>query len=109
MTVDQVRELIRIQITNNLTATNAHRISLEQTLVPPQKILVIARLVKGARMKDEELGVWLVGQERSSDGYRIIMRDDGLQFGLASSRFPTDRHLVLVGWYGDLVSAFLNM
>jgi hypothetical protein len=109
MTADQVRELIRIQSIDNLTTTNDHRISLEQALVPPQRISVIARLVKGGRMQDQELNVWLVGQERSSDGYRIIMRDDGLQFGLASCGFPTDKQLVLVGWYGDLVSAFLSM
>jgi hypothetical protein len=109
MTADEVRDLIRIQSTDNLTTANDHRISLEQALVTPERISVIARLVKGGRIQDQELNVWLVGQERSSDGYRIIMRDDGLQFGLASSGFPTDKHLVLVGWYGDLVSAFLSM
>jgi hypothetical protein len=109
MTADQVRELIRIQSTDNLTTTNDHCISLEQALVTPQRISVIARLVKGGQMQDQQLDAWLVGQERSSDGYRIIMRDDGLQFGLASSGFPTDQHLVLDGWYGDLVSAFLSM
>ena len=109
MTADQVRELIRIQSTDNLTTTNDHGISLEQSLVRPQRISVIARLVKGGRVQDQKLDVWLVGQERSSDGYRIIVRDDGLQFGLASNGFPTDKHLVLVGWYGDLVSAFLSI
>ena len=87
----------------------AHRITLEQALVPPQRISVIARLVKDGQMHDQELNVWLVGQERTRDGYRIIMREDGLQFGLASGGFPTDKHLVLVGWYGGLVSAFPNM
>jgi hypothetical protein len=97
MTAGQVRELIRVQSAGNLATTNDHRISLEQALVPPQSIPVIARLVKGGRIMEQELHVWLVGQERSSNLYRIIMRDDGLQFGLASSGFPTDKHLVLVG------------
>jgi hypothetical protein len=107
--VEQVRELIREQSVDNLTATNDHRISLTQVLVPPQRISVIAQRVKGSQLKDQRLEVWLVGQESSSDGYKIIMRDDGLQFGLASNGFPADKHLVLVGWYGDLMSAFLSV
>jgi hypothetical protein len=109
MTAEQVRELIRIQITDNSKATNDHRISLEQVLVTPLRISVIAPLVKGGRMQDQRLDAWLVGQEHSSDGYKIIMRDDGLQFGLAVGGLPTVRDFFLVGWYGDLVSAFLGM
>ncbi len=37
------------------------------------------------------------------------MRDDGAQFGLASNGFADDKYLVLAGWYGGLLSAFLNM
>ena len=108
MTADQVQELIHIQRTNILTATK--RIGLEQVLVSPQKIAVIERLVDGdgAQIQDQTLDVWLVGQERSISGYRIVMRDDGLEFGLASCGFPADEHLVLVGWYGDLESAFIS-
>jgi hypothetical protein len=109
MTTDQVRELIRVQSADNLTTTNDHSISLEQALVTPQRISVIARLVRDGRMQDQTLNVWLVGREDSNDGYNIIMRDDGLQFGLASSGFPTDKYLILVGWYGSLLSAFLSM
>jgi hypothetical protein len=109
MTVEQVRELIRSQSADDPTATNDHRISLKQVLVPPQRISVIARMIQGDRAEDQRLDAWLVGQEGSSDGYRIIMRDDGLQFGLASSGFPNDKYLVLVGWYGSLMPAFLGM
>jgi hypothetical protein len=109
MTADEVRELIRIQSADNLTTTNGHRISLEQALVTPQRIPVIARQVADGRLKDQTLNVWLVGREDSSDGYKIIMRDDGLQFGLASSGFPNDKDPILVGWYGSLLSAFLSM
>lgn len=59
-------------------------------------------------MKDQKLNVWLVGQE-DPRGYKIVMRDDGLQFGLASCGFPTDKEPILVGWYGGLISAFLSM
>ena len=109
MTADQVRELIRSQSAENLTTTNDHRISLEQALVTPQRISVIARQVADGRLKDQTLNVWLVGREDLSDGYKIIMRDDGLQFGLASSGFPNDKDHILVGWYGSLLSAFLSM
>lgn len=109
LTLAQVRELIRIQSAESLNRPNGHQITLEQMLVPPQRILVFARQVQGGKTKDQELSVWLVGKERSDDGYGIILSDDGLQFGLASPGFPTDKHLILVGWYGDLLSAFLNM
>jgi hypothetical protein len=109
MTADQVRELIRIQSADNLRTTNDHRINLEQALVTPQRISVIARQVADGRLKDQTLNVWLVGREHSSDGYKIIMRDDGLQFGLASSGFPNDKDPILAGSYGSLLSAFLSM
>jgi hypothetical protein len=109
MTTDQVRELIRVQSVGNLTTTNDRRISLEQALLTPQRVSVIAQRVRDGRITDQTLNAWLVGREDSRDGYKIIMRDDGLQFGLATGGFPNDKHLVLVGWYGSLLSAFPGM
>jgi hypothetical protein len=109
MTADQVRELIRVQSADHLTTTNDHRISLEQALVTPQRISIIARQVADGRLRDQTINVWPVGREDSSDGYKIIMRDDGLQFGLASSGFPNDKDPILAGWYGSLLSAFPSM
>jgi hypothetical protein len=77
--------------------------------MPAHETLVISRTVKNGHLKDTELSVWVVGQENSSDGYKIIMRDDGKQFGLASVGFPHDKHLILVGWYDSLLSSFLAM
>jgi hypothetical protein len=68
-----VRELIRVQSADNRRTTNDHRISLKQSLVTPQRISVIARQVADGRLQDQTLNVWLVGQEDSSDGYKIIM------------------------------------
>jgi hypothetical protein len=93
----------------SLSTTNEHRITLANALVPPKALTVIWRTTKNGRLRDEELQVWLVGQESSPDGYKIIVRDDGQQFGLASSGFPSDKHLILVGWYGSLLSAFMAM
>ena len=62
MTADQVRELIRVQSADNLRTTNDHRIGLEQTLVTPQRISVIARQVAYGRLKDQTLNVWRVGR-----------------------------------------------
>ena len=69
---------------------------------------IIVRTVHNGCAKDQNEEAWLVGRESSDDGYRIVMRDDG-QFGLASKGLPADKHLGLVGWYGGLKSAFLNM
>ena len=88
---------------------NDHKIDLGQTLVLPQKISVIVRSVKNGRLKDRIESVWLVGQENSSDGYKIVMREADRQFGLASPGFSNDKHLVLAGWYGGLKSTFLSM
>jgi hypothetical protein len=109
MTVEEVEEVVRVQSADHLTATNDHRIALKQALVRSHKISVIARTVEAGRVKDRNVVVWLVGQEPRNDGYKIVMRDDGLQFGLASDGFLNDRLPVLDGWYGDLMSAFLSM
>jgi hypothetical protein len=88
MTADQVRELIRVQSADNLRTINDHRISLEQALVTPQRISIIARQVADGRLRDQTINVWPVGREDSSDGYKIITRDDGSQFGLGVQWLP---------------------
>jgi hypothetical protein len=109
MTFDEVQSLVRAQSADNLSVTNHHHIQLEQAIISPQRISLVSRTVVNGRVKDTTLDVWLVGQEGIADGYKIVMRDDGKQFGLASTGFATDKHLVLDGWYGALLSAFLAM
>ena len=109
MTLDGVRALVRAQSAENLSVTNAHRIKLEQAIISPQTISLIFRTVVDGRVKDQTLNAWLVGQEGTADDYKIVMREDGKQFGLASVGFPHDKHLILVGWYSSLLSAFLAM
>jgi hypothetical protein len=109
MTVEEVRDLIGAQSAGNLTAMNDHRIALGDALVVPRLVSVIARQVTNGRVEDATQNVWLVGQENRPDGYKIILCEDGSQFGLASIGFPDDRFPVLVGWYGSLMSAFHGM
>jgi hypothetical protein len=109
MTFDEVQSLVRAQSAENLSVTNAHRIKLEQTIISPQRVPLIFRTVVDGSAKDQTLNVWLVGQEGIADGYKIVMQDDGKQFGLASVGFAEDKDLILVGWYGTLMSAFLAM
>jgi len=108
MTTEEVQALVRIQSAENLDVVN-HGIALKDALVAPRLISVIARDVQNGREKDENLTAWLVGQERRPDGYKIILREDGMQFGLTSKGFPHDNAPVLVGWYGDLLNTFLGM
>ena len=108
MTVEEIQELVRLQMSSAHSVIN-HRITLQQAIVPPQKISIIVRTVQHGKVKDQKLDCWLVGQEDSRDGYKIILREDGSQFGLASIGFPSDKHLILTGWYGNLLSAFLSM
>lgn len=108
MTVEQVSEVVRRQAEGNLSIVS-HGISLEMALVPPRQIVVIDRMVKNGRITDNELSVWLVGRERSDGGYVIVMRDEDFLFGLAAQGFSTDKHPILTGWYGSLVSTFVGM
>ena len=108
ITTEEVQALIRIQSAENLDVVN-HSIALKDALVAPRLISVIARDARNGRVKDENLTAWLVGQEKRPDGYKIILREDGMQFGLASKGFPHDMAPILVGWYGDLLTTFLGM
>lgn len=108
MTSGEVESLVR-QETEGLSVTNAHKITLRQAITRPEKILLISRTVSDGSLKDVVLDAWLVGQEDGADGYKIVMGDDAKQFGLASVGFAADKHLVLVGWHGSLLSAFLAM
>jgi hypothetical protein len=108
MTSGEVESLVREE-TESLSVTNAHKITLRQAITRPEKVLLISRTMSDGSLKDVVLDAWLVGQEDSADGYKIVMRDDAKQFGLASVGFAADKHLVLVGWYGSLLSAFLAM
>src|SRR5215472_4398786 len=47
--------------------------------------------------------------QRRTQGYKIVLRNDGSQFGLASNGFPHDKFPILLGWYGDLLTTFLGM
>jgi len=109
MTLEEIKSLVHAQAVGNFSATNDHGITLNQALIDPLRISVIARSVREGRVTDEQLDVWLVGQERNEHGYKIIMREDGLQFGLATRGFPADKDPVLCGWYGGLLAAFLGM
>ena len=108
LTIEEVKELIRSEAEDSLTATN-HGMTLKQALIHPQRIPIIERTVSAGRTTDRNTDVWLVGRENIADGYLIILRDGDRQFGLASKGFPTDKCPILVGWYGALRTAFLGM
>jgi hypothetical protein len=110
MTVDQVQDLVRSQLREeDSTTKNLHGIILTEALIQPRKIVIIDRIVAHGRVHDEELEVWVVGKEGPVDGYQIVLRDDGLQFGLASPGCPSDPHPILCGWYGSLQWTFMGM
>ena len=109
MTLDEVEKTVRIQALEVDPGCISHGITLRQALVLPERITITVRIVQNGTIMEHNEEVWLVGCEPSDSGYRIIMREDGLQFGLASNGFPNDRFPVFVGWYGSLKSAFLAM
>jgi hypothetical protein len=109
MTIEEVEERVRHESAPHLRIGNDHGITLKQALVPPQRITVLERTVRNGKTNDLDVQVWLIGREEPNGGYRIIMREDGSQFGRASDGFPSDRYPILCGWYGTLLSAFLAM
>lgn len=99
MTVEEERAFIREQV------AALEPIGLGALAVSPRWDSII---VRDGRNAEETISAWIVGEERP-DGYKIIMRDDGSEFGLATAGFAADAHPVLVGWYGDLESTFKSI
>jgi hypothetical protein len=54
MTIEEVQILVHEQSKESLTTTNDHHITLEQALIPPQTIVLIARQVRDGHLKDEK-------------------------------------------------------
>ncbi len=108
MHFDEVVKSVRVQ-TEAARAAEIDWTDLDSMLVTPKQISVITRTARNGEFQDDVIPVWLIGQERSANGYRIVMRNDGSSFGLASSGFPSDKHLILCGWYGELANTFKSM
>jgi hypothetical protein len=111
MNAQDVRKLVEEQIGDNWATTNDHGLDLRQSLVSPERITVIERLVRKGEVRDRLLEVWLVLSEMpgGGDGYRIVFREEEPTFGLATPGFANDEHLVLCGWYSDFMTAFRGM
>jgi hypothetical protein len=111
MDSEQISQLIRRQIGSAKHATNSHGVDIRKALVSPRLITVIERGVDKSQRKDRLREVWLVLVEDPDRGrgYRIVADKTGNSFGLATEGFPSDEHLVLVGWYGDFMTVFTGM
>jgi hypothetical protein len=110
MNSKDVYKLVVEQIADRWDESNSHRVDLRTVLVKPSRTTMILRLVRNGKIKDSTVDVWLVLQEsRTGDGYFIFYDDERNQFGLASSGFADDRHLVIDGYYGDFWSTFKGM
>jgi len=111
MNAKSIATLVTSQIGDAWEATNAHGVDLREAIVPPEQIVVIEREVRDGKTQDRLVDAWLVLIEnpRAKAGYRIVAAADGSNFGLATEGFPSDKHLVLCGWCGDFLTAFLGM
>jgi hypothetical protein len=113
MTMDatSIGALIRSQIGDAWDTTNAHGVDLREALLLPELVTVIHRQVRDGKLHDALVDVWvvLIENPKARSGYRLVAAEDGSTFGLASDGFPSDQHLVLVGWYGDFLTTFRAM
>ena len=111
MIADEVRQLVAAQIGARDLSANWHGLVLDDCLVPPTKIDAIDRSVENGKLVDRIESVWLVLEESPSDekGYKIVFSEGRGIFGLAGPGFPTDRHPVLCGFYGDFPTTLESM
>jgi hypothetical protein len=100
-----------MQVGDYWGVTNLHHVDLMRAIVPPRRLSVIERSVKDGKVHDQLVDVWLVLVENpdTGRGYRIVFQECGARFALACDGFPSDKHLVVSGWYPDSTSAFLGM
>jgi hypothetical protein len=112
MTASELSRLIQEQLeTSPLPGPHPHGVDLKRALVAPRKITAIDRRVVRGQIQDEVVEVWLVLHENpeDSESYRIVYSEKRNCFGLATSGFPTDAHLVLCGWCGDFPNTLESM
>ncbi len=111
MNSDDIRRVVLDAIGDSWDTTNHHGVDLRRALVQPRPIKVIQRFIEAGRVRDSVIEAWLVLIEKPElgEGYRVVASEDGSTFGLASDGCAADRHLVLCGWYGDFMTAFLGM
>jgi hypothetical protein len=111
MNADQIYQLVASEIGDAWETMNSHGVDLRKSLVRPQQVKVIQRLVVNGKIDDRLVDAWIVLFEDPDEraGYRIIASQDGRSFGLADEGFKMDEHLVLCGWYGDFLSTFRSM
>jgi hypothetical protein len=107
----QIQEIVHREIGDAWDTSNLHGVNLREALVFPEPITVIERSVQAGNLVDRLVDAWIVLVEEAGteSGYRIVAARDGSVFGLANEGFPTDKHLVLVGWYGDFLTTFRAM
>ena len=107
----QIQEIVHREIGAEWGTTNLHGVNLREAVIFPEPVTVIARAVEDGELSDTLMDAWIVLVEnpRTRSGYRIVAASDGSTFGLAGEGFPTDQHLVLVGWYGGFLKTFLAM
>ena len=104
-----VRKLVEDAFGDDWSVTNHHHVDLRRALVQPRKIMVIERTVTNGTLRDRTLAAWLVLSMSPEPEVRIVMKENEPVFGLALEGFPADEHLVLCGWYGDLMTTFQGM
>jgi hypothetical protein len=74
-----------------------------RTLIAPCKIRALAPAISDGD-EEEEIDLWLVAEVPGN--YSIVMQLNDPVFGLVTTGARAKSPLVLVGWYGNLPSAF---
>lgn len=108
MQAREIDRIVRSQIGDAWETGNLHGVDFRQTVAPATRAKVIERIVVDGQTRDRLIDVWLVVVEDSERhaGYRIVASSDGRIFGLATEGCPADEHVVLCGWYGDVLTTF---
>jgi hypothetical protein len=97
---DEVAALVRAEIREKGSGSNAHGLDLRMCIVTPRKIRCRNTFPDPDHPKPPILELWLVLEEvpGSAQGYVIVFDESEREFGLA---YPGDRDPAFLGWYGD--------
>ncbi len=111
MNTRQIQDLLLLHVGNGWSATNAHGVNLEKSLVPPRSITIFEQTISNGKIKEKPVDVWLLLKEEPSydTGYRIVAKLDGSMFGLVHEDLNSEPKWFFCGWYRDFMSAFKEM
>jgi len=107
MNASEVMEIIKCEIDDNWTLSNAHGVDLRKCLLPqPMK-----KTYEDSFKEGETIELWLVLEEIPEDesGYKIVFDEESQMFGLAVPGSHENDNDIFIGFYGTFLETLEAM